>query len=130
MYNSNGFFVMLFIIQFQNTHEGFLRDLYITDLTHSLLTFLLFFQKLLLTGNIAAVTFCKHIFSHGSDRLSGNDLASYSRLDWNLEQMTRNLIFELLAHLPSALISGILMHDEGKCIHLFLVDQDVQLHQL
>ena len=30
----------------------------------------------------------------------------------------------------SALISGILMHDEGKCIHLFLVDQDVQLHQL
>ena len=85
MYNSNGFFVMLFIIQFQNTHEGFLRDLYITNLTHSLLTFLLFFKKLLLTGNITAVTFRKYVFANSFYGFTSDNLASDGCLNWNLE---------------------------------------------
>lgn len=39
----------LFVVQFQYAHECLLRNLYITDLAHTLFTFLLFFQKFSLT---------------------------------------------------------------------------------
>ena len=40
----------------------------------ALLSFLLFLKKLFLAGDIAAVTFCKHILSHGFYRFPGNYL--------------------------------------------------------
>ena len=39
----------LLFVQFENSHECFLRNLNGTQLTHTFFTFLLFFQKFLLT---------------------------------------------------------------------------------
>ena len=61
--------VILFIIQFQYSHKRLLRYFDITHLTHPFLTFLLFFQKLPLTGNIAAIAFGKNVFTHRSEFL-------------------------------------------------------------
>ena len=66
----------LFIIQFQNTHKRFLRDLYISDLTHTFFTFFLFLQKFSLSGNIATVTFCQYVFAHRTNSLTRNDFST------------------------------------------------------
>ena len=96
----------------------------------SLLTFLLFFQKLLLTADITAVALGKYVLTHGSYCLTGNDLASDSCLDRNFKKLSRNLFFELLTHLSSSLISTSRKYNKGKSIHFFFVDQDVQLDQI
>ena len=57
------FLYSLIVIQFQHTHKCFLWNFHISHLAHPLLSFLLFLQKFLLPRNIAAVTFCQHIFS-------------------------------------------------------------------
>ena len=46
---SDNSFKYLLIIKFQNAHEGFLRYFDGTYLSHTLLTFLLLFEELLLT---------------------------------------------------------------------------------
>ena len=46
---------LLFIVLLKDGKEGFLRNLHGTDLLHSFLTGLLFFQKFTLTCNVAAV---------------------------------------------------------------------------
>ena len=86
-------FFRLLIIQLQNSHKGFLRDLDISDLPHTLLSFFLFFKKLFLTGDVTAVAFCKEVLTHCFDRLSGNDLLSDRCLDRDLKELTRDLFF-------------------------------------
>ena len=49
-------------------------------------------------------------------------------LNRNLEELPRNLIFQLFTHLLSALVSRIRMNDKGQRINLLLVHQNVQLH--
>ena len=44
--------------------------------------------------------------------------------------MPRDLILQLFAHLSAALVSGSLKHDEGKGIHSFLIDQDIEFYKL
>ena len=46
---------LLFIVLLKDGKEGFLRNLHGTDLLHSFLTGLLFFQKFTLACNVAAV---------------------------------------------------------------------------
>ncbi len=64
-------------------------NLHVSDLAHTLLAFLQLLEKLLLTGDIAAVALREDILSHGSHRLTANDLATHSGLDRNLEYMLR-----------------------------------------
>ena len=73
-------------------HEGFLRHFHITHLTHPLLAFLLLFQKLFLTADIAAIAFCKHVLAHRLDGFPGDNLAADCRLNRNFEQMARDFI--------------------------------------
>ena len=80
-------FFLLFI-QFQHTHKCLLWDLYAADLAHPLLSFFLLLQKLLLSGNIAAVTLGQDILSDCLDRLPGDDLAADGCLDGNLKEMS------------------------------------------
>ena len=75
----------LLLVQLQNAHKRLLRNLYVSDLAHTLLAFLLLLEKLLLTGDIAAVALREDILSHGSHRLTGNDLTTHSSLDRDLE---------------------------------------------
>ena len=94
-------YLSLIFIQLQYAHKGFLWNLYVSDLAHPLLSFFLFFQQLFLTGNITAIALGKHVFSHCSDGLSCDDLASHCCLDRDLKKLSWNLFFELLAHLSS-----------------------------
>ena len=66
----------LLLVQFQYAHEGLLRDLHVTYLTHTFLTFLLFLKKFLLTSDITAVTFCKYVFTNGLNSLTGDDFSA------------------------------------------------------
>ena len=121
---------LLFFIQLQHAHECLLRDLYIADLAHTFFTFLLFFQKLSLTGDITAIAFGQYILAHCLDRLSGNYLAADGCLNRDFKQVARDFIFKLLAHLSAPLVSRIRKYDKGQRIHLFTVDQDIQLDKI
>src|SRR5690606_16792659 len=55
--------IICFLIQFQNGHECGLWNFHVPYLTHSLLTFLLFFQQFTFSGDIASVTFCGYVFT-------------------------------------------------------------------
>ena len=66
----------LLIIKFKYAHEGFLRNLDRTYLSHSLLTFLLLLEELLLTRDIAAVALGSNVLAVSLDRLSCDDLAA------------------------------------------------------
>ncbi len=50
--------------------------LHITGLALPLLSFLLLLQKLLLSGNIAAVALCQYVLTHGLYSLSGDNLTA------------------------------------------------------
>lgn len=82
------FCISLIFIQLQYAHKGFLWNLYVSDLAHPLLSFFLFFQQLFLTGNITAIALGKHVFSHCSDGLSCDDLASHCCLDRDLKKLS------------------------------------------
>lgn len=88
-------------VKFQNGEEGFLRNLDRANLLHALLTFLLFFEKFALTGDVTAVTFRCNIFTDSLDCLAGNDFSSDCSLYGNIELLTRNKFFQFLAHATS-----------------------------
>ena len=48
-------FGILLLIQLEYRHEGFLRNLDRSELSHSLFAFLLLFKQLLLSGDVTAV---------------------------------------------------------------------------
>ena len=77
--------------------EGFnkcrLRYFDFAELAHSLFAFLLFIQQFAIAGDVAAVAFCSHVFTHGRDGFAGNDFAANSRLNRNLEQVPRDEVF-------------------------------------
>lgn len=83
----------LFVIQLEHAHKSTLGNFNITHLAHALLTFLLFLQKLLLSGNITTITLGKDILSHGFDGLSCNNLAPHRCLNRNLKKVSRYLLF-------------------------------------
>lgn len=64
----------LVLIKLQNIEEGVLRDFNVSDLTHLLLSFLLFLQELLLAGDISAIAFCKYILAESLYGLSRDHL--------------------------------------------------------
>ena len=98
-----GFCISLIFIQLQYAHKRFLRNLYVSDLAHSLLSFFCF-PTAFSYGKYHRRTLGKHVFSHCSDGLSCDDLASHCCLDRDLKKLSWNLFFELLAHLSSTLI--------------------------
>src|SRR5699024_2936234 len=100
------------------------------DLAHPLLSFLLFFQQLSLTGNITAVTLGKYIFPQRLYCLSGNDLASDCRLNRNLKKLSWDFFFQLFAHLSASVIGRTGEHNKGQCVYFFFIHQNVQLHQV
>src|SRR5690606_32026401 len=87
------------LIQLQYSHKCRLRDLYVTYLAHSLLSFLLFLKKLAFTRDIASVTLGGNIFTHGFYRFPGNDLGSDRGLDNDLDLRARDRLAQLFTDL-------------------------------
>ena len=89
-------------VKLKNRHKCLLRNFNGAYLSHSLFTFLLFFKKLFLSCYIAAVTFCKHIFTKSFYRLARYNLSAYSSLNRDFEKLARNGFFKLFRNLSTA----------------------------
>ena len=89
----------LFFIELQHRHERLGRHRDGTERAHALFAFLLFFEELLLSCDIAAVALGEHVFSKRLDRLAGDDLAADGSLHRNFEHLAWDILLELFADL-------------------------------
>src|SRR5574343_363837 len=78
------------VIDTQDSQEGLLRNLDATHLLHALLASLLLLQKLLLAGNVAAVTLGQHILAHRLDVFASNDVRANSSLNRHVVHLAGN----------------------------------------
>ena len=66
---------LLFIVLLKDGKEGFLRNLHGSDLFHTLLTGLLFFQKFAFTRNVTAVALGQNVLTKRLDVFSATSFA-------------------------------------------------------
>src|SRR5699024_5535938 len=59
-----------------------------------------------------------------------SDVCSSDLLDRDLKELSRNFLFQLLAHLSSSLVGASCKHDKGEGVHFLFIDQDVKLDKL
>ena len=104
--------ISIVVAKLEHRHKCLGRHLDATKLTHLLLTFLLLFKQLLLTGNVTAVALCKNVLAECLYGLAGDDTRSDSRLDRDLEELTRNVILESFRNLTRTGISLFLVNDK------------------
>src|SRR5690606_40680906 len=79
-----------------------LRHFHGSDLAHSLLPLLLFFQQLALPRNITAVTFCNHILPDRADGFTCDDLLSDRGLYGHLKHVARDQLDRKSTRLKSS----------------------------
>ena len=87
-------FPFSFLIELKNCHEGTLRNFDSSDLSHSLLSLLLLFEKLSLSGDVTTITLCGHVLADSLHSLTCDDLCSDSRLDGDVELLARDELLE------------------------------------
>ena len=97
---------------------------------HALLTGLLLFEQLALTGDIAAVALGEHVLAQGANVLAGDDARTDCGLNWNLELLTRNQATQLLGHHHAVAVGLVAVHDGAECVHLLTLDENVHLDQV
>ena len=112
-------------IPVQYGQERFLRNFYRTDLLHSFLSLFLFFQQFTLTGDIASITFRRHVFTDSLDRLTSDDLCAYRRLDSDIELLARDQLFQFLAHTTSESNAIIHVRQCRQSVYRLTVQQDI-----
>ncbi len=86
----------LFFAQRENSHEGFLRNFDAADHLHALLALFLLLQQFAFARDIAAITFGKHVFTHGFDGFAGDDARANSGLDGHFKELARNELAQAL----------------------------------
>src|SRR6266545_8315534 len=89
-------FTLLPLVHAEDGQKGLLRDLDGPDPLHPLLAFLLLFEELALTGDVAAVALGQHVLAHRPDRLAADDMGTDRRLDRHFEHLARDQLLELL----------------------------------
>ncbi len=104
-------------VQLEDSHEGLGGNLYGPQVPHLLLAFLLLFQQLLFTGDIAAVALGQHVLTHGLHRFTGDDAPADGRLNGYFEQLARDILLQLFAQPPGAGIGLIPVGDEAEGVH-------------
>ena len=120
----------ILFVELEHCHEGFLRNLHRAELAHPLFAFLLFFQQLFLSGDVAAVALGKDVLAECLARFAGDDFAADGCLNRHLEHLTRDVLLELFCHLAGTGIGAVGMDDKGEGVHHLAADHDVQLDQL
>src|SRR5690606_18383850 len=93
---------LLLVAHLPRLDERLLRDLDAAELAHLLLARLLLLEELALARGVAAVALRGHVLAQGAYRFAGDDLAADGRLDGDDEQVRRDQLLQLLAHLPAA----------------------------
>src|SRR5438105_1446884 len=112
----------------QYLNKSFLRDIDTANALHPLLPLLLFFKEFALSCNIAAVTFCRHVFAQCRNAFARDDFATDRRLDCNLVKLARNYFFWLRCQLSSPSLCPVFVHDGRESIDWFAVHQQIELH--
>ena len=82
-------------VQFEHGGEGFAGEGDGAELAHLLFAFLLLFEQLFLSGDVAAVALGENVLAHRLYGLACDDLAADGRLNGHLEQLTRDVLLEL-----------------------------------
>ena len=118
----------LFFIQLEHRHKRFGRQLYRAEAAHLFLAFLLLFEQLFLSGDVAAVALGEDILAHRLDGLARDDLSADRRLNRNLKQLTRNVLLELLADAAGASVCLLAVRDERQRVHSVAVEQQINLN--
>jgi len=80
-------------LRFQDLNERFLRNIDSSNALHPFLPFLLFLEEFALSRDIAAITFCGHVFAQCRNAFARDDFATDRRLDCNLVKLARNYFF-------------------------------------
>ena len=123
-------FLSLKLVKFKNSHERTLRNFHCSDLTHPLLTLLLFLQELSLTADITTITLRGHILTDSLHGLTGNDLCSDRRLDSDIELLAWDEFLEFLTHLVAEIVGVISVDKRRKGIGWIAIEKNIELHKL
>src|ERR1700677_3969347 len=118
------------LFELERRHEGLLGNLHATEVLHPLLAFFLFFEQFALTRDVTAVTLSQHVLTTRLHRLAGHDSSADGRLNRDVEHLTRNEFFQALGHLSPIHLGVRTVHDRGKGVDRFVVDQEVDSHYL
>ena len=75
------------VVKLEHRHERLLGKLHGAYAAHLLLAFLLLFEKLLFTGDIAAVALGKNVLAESLYGFAGDDFSAYGSLNRNLKKL-------------------------------------------
>src|SRR6185312_10971661 len=114
---------------FQHREEGFLRNLYVSELLHALLAFFLFLEELALAADVAAIALRQHVLAQRLDGRARNDGATDGGLHGDFEHLPRDELLHLVDELAAAMVGGLAVRDDRQRIHLVAVDEDIELHE-
>ena len=117
-------------VQFEHGGEGFAGEGDGAELAHLLFAFLLLFEQLLLTGDIAAVALGEDVLAHGLDGLAGDDLAADGGLHRDLEQVAEDVVPQLFADAAALGVGVVAEDDHGQSVHGVAVEQEVQFDEV
>src|SRR6476659_10000737 len=84
------------LVEAEDGHEGFLRDVHVADALHALLAFGLLLEELALSADVAAVAFREDVLAHRADGLARDDAPADRRLHRDVEHLARDQRAELL----------------------------------
>ena len=116
----NGNFTLV-LVRFKDFHKYFTGHFHRAHLTHTLFPFFLLFKQLTLTGNVAAVAFCKYVLTHSLNRFTGNNFTAHRRLYGDFKQLTGNCILQVFAKGSTAFVSAPFKYDDGQRVANFTV---------
>ncbi len=87
----------------------------------------MFFEQLLLAGNVPAIAFCQHVLAQGLDVLAGDDVRTDRGLDRDVVLLARDLLAHLRRDGPAAVLALHAVHDDRQRVDAVAVDQQVDL---
>src|SRR5260370_39022275 len=99
------------LVGLEHGQEGFLRNRYLPHVLHALLPGCLLGPQLALTGDIAPVAFCRHVFLDRGDRLAADDPTANGRLDSDLEEVAFAFAAQFLNQFAAASLANSPVHD-------------------
>ena len=117
------------VVDFQNRHESLLGYFDRADGFHTLLAFLLLFEQLALTCDVAAVAFRQNVFALCLHGRAGKNAAAYGRLDRHFKHLAGNDLFQLASKDAAAIVSVVRVNDERQRINRFACKQDVEFDE-
>src|SRR5947209_1510549 len=118
------------LVNLEDREEGFLRNLHRPHLLHAPLSFLLLLEQFALPGDVAAVALGGDVLAQRANRFARDHLGTDRGLDYDLEQLARDQLLELLGDLPPPFVRLVAVNDDGKRVHRLAVQEHVQLHEV